>query len=503
MPADTPESTLRAALRELPSVDHLLNQPAVATLLDEFPRTELVQAVRELLDDCRNAIRAGQPTVTDVPRLALRLRGKLHERARPSLRRVVNATGVVLHTNLGRAPLAQEAVEAIADVAGGYSSLEFELETGVRGDRQIHARRLLGELTGAEDGLVVNNNAAATFLTLHALAAGRSVIVSRGQLVEIGGSYRLPDIMAAAGCTMVEVGTTNRTHLRDYERAIGPDTAMLLRVHTSNFRLYGFTTAPSIGELVALARRHRLLVVDDLGSGLLPPTDSGPGGMTDEGEPTSGGPTSGRSNTDLVEPLGPETWDEPAVRDSIAAGADVVLFSGDKLLGGPQAGVILGRTELLAAMRQDPLMRTFRPDKMTLAGLEATLRLYRDPEHVAQRVPALRLLLRDSGELCTEAEQLRDQLAAALPDVPAEVAQDHAFAGGGALPTVRFPTWTVRVRIAGISASAASAALRKRDVPVICRVQQEALVFDCRTLLAGDDEEIVRAVADLAHDARK
>ena len=260
---------LQAAMRSLPAVDQLLKAPAVANLLAEFPREELLHAIRAVLDQRREALRGGEKVDVDTPSLALAVREKLHERARPHLRRVINATGIVLHTGLGRAPLAQEAIDAIADIAAGYCNLELDLPTGRRGDRHEHARELLAELTGAEDALVVNNNAAGTFLTLAALTAGREVIVSRGQLVEIGGSYRMPDIMAAAGCRMIEVGTTNRTHLYDYERAISDATAALLRVHTSNYRIQGFVESVSLDDLVKLARSRGLLVIDDLGSGLI------------------------------------------------------------------------------------------------------------------------------------------------------------------------------------------------------------------------------------------
>jgi L-seryl-tRNA(Ser) seleniumtransferase len=313
------------ALRRLPAVDFFLRQPAVANLLDEYPRPELVRAVRQVLDECRAAIREGRPVDTSIAALGLAIRQKLHERSIPALRRTINATGIVLHTGLGRAPLCREAIEAIAEIAAGYCNLELDLASGGRGDRHEHLRPLLQELTAAEDGLVVNNNAAATYLVLNTLAAGREVIVSRGQLVEIGGSYRMPDIMAAAGCRMVEVGTTNRTRLSDYERAIGPQTAVLLRVHTSNYRIRGFVQQVELAELVSLGRRYGLIVVDDLGSGLLDRTLAGAGRGAvrptvqgegaDETEPGTGeqvtfGPT------EACEVPAPADWDEPTVRES-------------------------------------------------------------------------------------------------------------------------------------------------------------------------------------------
>ena len=484
------ENALQATLRALPSVDHLLKQPAVANLLDEFPRAELLQAVREMLEERRSAIRAGQSPPSDGPSLALAIRQKLHQRALPSLRRVVNATGIVLHTGLGRAPLAPEAVEAIAEVAVGYSTLELALETGRRGNRHVHPQNLLRELTGAEDALVVNNNAAGTYLALNTLAKERGAVVSRGQLVEIGGSYRMPDIMAAAGCKMVEVGTTNRTHIADYERAIDENTSVLLRVHTSNYRLQGFVTSPTLGELVELARRHNLLVIDDLGSGLL--DKDWPWPSNDEQGGAAAGDATG------LKP--PTQWDEPTVRNSVADGADLTLFSGDKLLGGPQAGVIVGRAELIARLRQNPLARTFRVDKMTLAGMEATLRLYRDPDSLHRRLPIYRMLATTPAKLEEMARTIGQQISQHLPEVTVRCAADESYAGGGSLPTIPFPTWVVCVRHPELSADQLAAALRQRELPVICRVHDEALVFDCRTLSSEDADLIPAALAEVVRE---
>jgi L-seryl-tRNA(Ser) seleniumtransferase len=506
-----------SALSDLPSVDALLRHASIANLLDEFPRSELLHCIRDVLDERRAALRSGRKLDLAVPALALEIRSKLHARRRPHLRRVVNATGVVLHTGLGRAPLSADAVEAITDIAGAYSNLEYDLDTGRRGDRQEHTRALLRELTGAEDALVVNNNAAATFLTLNSLARGRGVIVSRGQLVEIGGSYRMPDIMAAAGCRMVEVGTTNRTHLRDYEHAIDEDMSILLHVHTSNYRIRGFVTAPEIGELVELARRTSggqrcpphpddLVVVDDLGSGLLlPPGSTGTNAQRHEDAKGSVGvsPATGpaRPPPDPRSPI-PDfgTWDEPDVRESIQSGADVILFSGDKLLGGPQAGVILGRAELLARLRQNPLMRTFRPDKLTLAALEATLRLYRDPQALHENIPALRMLLAGDATLRQQADGLAAAIQRQLPGATVESVQDQSQAGGGSLPTVAFPTWAVRVQHPDFTAAVLSDALRGRDVPIVARIKDGALLFDCRTLVGDDADEIPIALAETVRE---
>jgi L-seryl-tRNA(Ser) seleniumtransferase len=481
--ADNSQSSL---LRNLPSVDFLLNQPAIATLLDEFPRAELIRCIRGVVDERREAIRAGNFPTLDVPALALDIRQKLYERTRPSLRRVINATGIVMHTGLGRAPLAEEAIEAITDVAAGYCNLELDLATGRRGNRHDHLRDLLGELTGAEDALVVNNNAAGTYLSLNTLAAGRPVVVSRGQLVEIGGSYRMPDIMVAAGCKMVEVGTTNRTRIADYERAIDEDTSVLLRVHTSNYRIRGFVESATLEELVALARkypRQGIAVVDDLGSGLVDKP------LAVAAEPDDDSP-------EVARRAFAADWDEPTVRESVAAGADLTLFSGDKLLGGPQAGVIVGRTELIARLRRNPLARTFRPDKMTLAGLEATLRLYRDPEALARRLPIYRMLGVSAGVLETLANRLAQRLAATVPAADVQCEPDESFAGGGTLPTVPFSTWVVRLRHPELDAGRVAAALRQRDVPIICRVHDESLVFDCRTLSEDELDQIPAALAE-------
>jgi L-seryl-tRNA(Ser) seleniumtransferase len=468
-------------LRDLPSVDSLLKHAAIASLLGEHPREEVLQCTRAVLDACRAEIRAGRFELREPETLALRIRQALYDRTRPTLRRVINATGIVLHTGLGRAPLADEAIEALTQVAAGYCNLEIDLATGQRGDRHDHLRGLLRELTGAEDGVVVNNNAAATFLTLHTLARGRGVIVSRGQLVEIGGSYRMPDIMAAAGCRMIEVGTTNRTHLRDYEKAIDEATAVLLRVHTSNYRIEGFTATPGLEELVALARSrapdNRLAVVDDLGSGLLDTVD-----------PSASLP--------LRDDPAIQAWDEPTVRESIRCGVDVTLFSGDKLLGGPQAGIIVGRSEIIERVRANPLMRTYRPDKLTLAALEATLRLYRDPDALAAKLPVLRMLLSAPQKLEAVARRLAADLQRHVPEASVDCRADRSYAGGGSLPTLAFDTWVVRLRHPRHAAEKLAAGLRAREVPVVCRLNEAAVVFDTRTLRDDDVEAIPPGLAD-------
>lgn len=489
MEAPAPDTALQDLLRKLPAVDHLLNQPAIARLQEDYPRSELVLVVRTLLDERRAALKAGRALPVDVPALALEIRQRLYQRAYPNLRPVINATGIVLHTGLGRAPLADEAIEAIADAAAGYCNLELNLETGRRGDRHEHLRDLLRELCGVADALVVNNNAAATYLTLNSLAAGREVLISRGQLVEIGGSYRLPDIISAAQCRMVEVGTTNRTRISDYERAINDNTAVLLRVHPSNYRITGFTETPALAELVQLGRRHNLAVVDDLGSGLITRDLPWPTPETDSATPA---PEADRA--------GPASWDEPTVRDSVAAGADLTLFSGDKLLGGPQAGIVVGRADLVASLLRNPLARCLRPGKLTLAGLEATLRLYRDPAAVVRRIPVYRQLAQTLPELEQAANKLAEQIAAALPGAEVRTEADHSEAGGGSLPAWPLPTRVVVVRPSGVLVEALAEGLRRRDVPIICRLRDASLVFDPRTLTADDAEQIPGALCEVVRE---
>ncbi len=495
MDATPAHDSIASALRALPSVDAVLRHYATATLLQEHPRGEVLAAIRQTLDDARGAILAGKAGGYDFAALALAVRERLLQRSVASLRRVINATGIVLHTGLGRAPLAQEAVEAVAAIAGGYSNLELDLESGERGDRHTHVRELLRELTGAEDALVVNNNAAATYLALRALAAGREVVVSRGQLVEIGGSYRMPEIMAAAGCRMVEVGTTNRTRIGDYAAALTDQTAALVRVHTSNYRIVGFTESASLRALVELAAAQRpreIWVIDDLGSGLLHADALGASARTDDVESAPDREDERADPRSGVAAM----IDEPSVRDSIADGADVTLFSGDKLLGGPQAGIIVGRAARVARLRKDPLMRAVRPDKLTLAALEATLRLYRDPATLAQRLPVLRMLSTPADVLKLAAERVAARLREALDGAAICAAADVAYVGGGALPASQWPTWTVQIAGVGGRVDALSAALRRRETPVLGRVRQGRLVLDLRTVAENEIDALIGAVAD-------
>jgi L-seryl-tRNA(Ser) seleniumtransferase len=418
-------------LRDLPSVDELAR-----TSEDPFA----VEAARTVLARAREQIRAG----AEPGDLGRQLVAELADARAPRLRRVLNATGVIVHTNLGRAPLAEAALAHVSSAARGYSNLEYDLDAGARGSRQAHVGELLRRLTGAEAALVVNNNAAAVLLALAALAEGREVVVSRGELIEIGDGFRIPDVLARSGARLCEVGTTNRTRASDYEQAIGPETAVLLRVHQSNFRVVGFTELPPVEELSRVARSHELVLVDDLGSGAL--LDLG---------------------------------DEPTARASLAAGADLVCFSGDKLLGGPQAGIVVGRADLVEQLRRHPLQRALRADKLTLAALEGTLRLALE---TPDEVPVLRMLREPAESVRKRAERL-----AAL--VGGEVEETVARAGGGALPLAELPSFACAVE------EELGGKLRTGEPPVVGIVRDGRLLLDCRTLTDDEADEVAQAIA--------
>jgi len=465
---EDPGVDLNVALRRLPKVDEVLASAPVRDLLERAPRWAVLAAVRAEIGRLRAAIVAYQPDAAAAevlvnPQLvAAEVRALL----RPSLTPVLNATGVVLHTNLGRAPLADAAITRVADVARGYANLEYNLDERRRGSRHDHVARLLAELTGAEDALVVNNCAAAVLLALAQLACGRAVVVSRGELVEIGGSFRVPDVMRASGARLVEVGTTNRTHARDYEGALDHGTALLLKVHRSNFAIVGFTHEVGTAELAALGHARNLPLMVDLGSGAL---------------------------ADL-HALGLGA-DEPRVQDVVAAGADLVTFSGDKLLGGPQAGLIVGRRAYVAALRHHPLMRALRPDKLTLAALEATLELYRDGR--SHEVPALAMLATPEPTLEARARALTALCTPLAPSLAFAPARVRSAVGGGALPTVEPWSWAVAVRAAdpatGPSAEALDARLRAATTPVVGRIANDQLLLDVRTLGDRDLPAVARA----------
>lgn len=450
--------------RKLPPVDAVLREEA---LQDVLPRARalVVDCTRRVLASWRELLSQEGKVAPPIEEIAREVLAMVENRLQPSLKRVINATGVVLHTNLGRAPLSRAACEAVINAARYYCNLELELLTGKRGKRYDHVEQLLCELTGAEAALVVNNNAAAVLLALNTLAAGKETIVSRGQLVEIGGAFRVPEIMAQSGSRLVEVGTTNKTYLRDYRRAITGETALLLKVHPSNYRVLGFTQEVTTAELVALGREVGLPVMEDLGSGVL--VDLAPWGL--RGEPT--------------------------VQEELAAGVDVLTFSGDKLLGGPQAGIILGRRKFISRMQENPLTRALRIDKLTLAGLEATLHAYRETEQALAEIPVLKMLTLPPEKLRSDAENLRIALSRELGDkAELEVIEGFSEAGGGSLPLAQLPTFLVAVRSKTIGAGELAARLRQAKPPVLARIQAERLLLDVRTLLPGEEEELCAAL---------
>ena len=440
--------------RALPSVDRLLREPGISALLQTAPRNVVVAAVREVLTAARD--RSAEPPADWAAEVGRRVA----LRTTPSLQPVINATGVVLHTNLGRAPLAAAALAAIHASAAGYSTLEYDLASGQRGSRVDHCRGLLAELTGAEDALAVNNAAGALVLALNQVADGREVIISRGELIEIGGSFRIPEILEKSGAILREVGTTNRTHLDDYTAALSPRSGAILTVHQSNFEQRGFVTAPEARALAELAHRHQLPYLYDIGSGLL--ADLSPWGLSTE----------------------------PRVSDAVASGADLVLFSGDKLLGGPQAGCLVGQRNLVSQCRSNPFARAFRADKLTLAALEATLTLYHDPDEARREIPVLAMLTADSRSLAERAHRL----AALLPRTRTQLVPGESAVGGGSFPGAVLPTFLVAIDPGAAGADALALRLRTGAPPVVARVGDGKLLLDPRTLRDDDLPRVARAV---------
>jgi L-seryl-tRNA(Ser) seleniumtransferase len=445
-------------------VDEILSRPETADLLKAHPRNVVVEAIRKGLGRLREELlRREEPphledTLFSFEYLYPLLQKEIDLQIQPRLRRVINATGVVIHTNLGRSPLHPSAIAHLIDVSKHYSNLEYDIELGKRGSRYTHVEEILCRLSGAESGLVVNNNAGAVLLVLNTLAEGKEVIVSRGELVEIGGAFRIPDVMKRSGALLREVGTTNRTHLNDYQKAIGPQTALLLKVHTSNFKVMGFTSEVSLQDLVQLGKQHRLPVVDDLGSGCL---------------------------IDLTQ-YGLEK--EPTVQETIKTGVDAITFSGDKLLGGPQAGIILGEKKFLDRFKINPLTRALRIDKLTLAALESTLLLYVDEKRAMEEIPTLRMLSLDTGKLKRRGKRLLKKLSGITKlGVQLTLREDVSQVGGGALPLQELPTMVLAIKPIDFSVNSLEESLRKGEPPIISRISKEELILDMRTII---NEEI-------------
>jgi L-seryl-tRNA(Ser) seleniumtransferase len=457
-------SLRQQVLREIPSVDDILLRPEIVDLLKVHPRHVVLEAIRKGLGRLRDDILHKQDfsqlgeAIFSFENLYPLFQKEINLQIQPRLRRVINATGVVIHTNLGRAPLHSSAIQHLMEVSKTYSNLEYDLELGERGDRYAHVEENLCRLSGAESALVVNNNAGAVLLVLNTLAEGKEVIVSRGELVEIGGAFRIPDVMKRSGALLREVGTTNRTHFTDYQKAVGPHTAMLLKVHTSNFRVMGFTSEVSLQDLVQLGKEHQLPVVDDLGSGCL--VDLSLYGLEKE----------------------------PTVQETIKTGVDAVTISGDKLLGGPQAGIILGKKKILDLFKVNPLTRALRIDKLTLAALESTLLLYLDEKRAMEEIPVLSMLSLDTRRLKKRGKKLLKRLSKIANErMTFSLKEEVSQVGGGALPLQELPTLAVAVKPLDYSVNSLEESLRKGDPPIISRISKDELILDMRTVF---DEEI-------------
>ncbi|MGI9494460.1 MAG: L-seryl-tRNA(Sec) selenium transferase [Mariniblastus sp.] len=452
--------------RKLPSVNQLLESPQLKQMVKTVNHSVVVDGVRSFLDDLRDQVstESGEVSIPTPSEIADKIANWIKTEEKPYLRPVINGTGIILHTGLGRAPLAKSAIESVQEISEGYASVEVDVRTGERGQRIKSVEKLLCELTGAEAAAVVNNNAAATMLALSAMAEGREVIVSRGQLIEIGGSYRLPDVMECSGAKLREVGTTNKTHLFDYQRAINEETGALLKVHPSNFEVVGFTKTVSTKEMVALASEHDLPVIDDVGSGAL--IDFSEFGL----------------------------MDEPVVSQSIKDGADVVLFSGDKLIGGPQCGIIIGKRKYIDTILSNPLMRAMRVDKMTLAALSATLLIYRDGNRARTEIPILRMLSMPKENLKLRAEKIVAQLSHLGELEICEAVEADSMLGGGSLPTQKLSTWCVALTPKTQSVDRLAAGLRNGEPSVIGRVQKERFFLDMRTVQPSQDSGLVESI---------
>lgn len=456
-------------LASLPSVDEILKSDKGIEWQKLYPRRYVLKAIREVVENSRQTILKNELPGIPVEEMIIDIHKRIEKLSAFSLKPVINATGIVIHTNLGRSVLSEDIMENVKRIACGYSNLEYEIEAGKRGKRYSHIQKLLSEITGAESGIIVNNNAAAVLVCLTALAKGKEVIVSRGELVEIGGSFRIPDVMSSSGAILTEVGTTNKTHVHDYERAINENTALLLKVHQSNYRMIGFAKSVSIEELVALGKKHRIPVMFDLGSGSL---------------------------IDL-KPYGIQI--EPTVQEIVKAGTDIVTFSGDKLLGGPQGGAILGRAQLIENIAKNPLMRALRIDKLTLSAFEAVLMCYLDEDIAKNRIPTLNLLLQDTEDIKKRAKKIAARLKKELGSshgntANIDVIKDSSQAGGGALPEIGFDTFAVSIRPANISVNKLEERLRRGNPPIIARIKEDALIIDARTLRNNEIAAAVKGI---------
>ena len=464
-------------LRSLPSIERLLERPLAHRLASELSRERVRDLLREITDEVRIDLSKDGFSTSEAQSLTELIEGRLarkaNESSQSSLRRVINATGVILHTNLGRAPLARQAVDAVAETASGYSSLEYDLERGTRGHRESHCRQLLARLTGSQSAIVANNNAAAVMLVLNTLAEGGEVIVSRGELIEIGGSFRIPDVMGKSGAVLREVGTTNRTRIEDYERAINERTKLILRVHPSNFKVIGFTERPAVSQIAELAKQRGLPSFEDLGSGCL--IDLAPYGVKDE----------------------------PVVSESLKAGISVVSFSGDKMLGGPQAGIIAGSNEIIDRVRKNPLMRALRVDKMTYAAIEATLRLY-DRGRALSEVPVVKAIAAGSEQIGRRAELLSKSIAKIRgTGLSTAVEEGVSVIGGGSAPEVKLPTALVTLQSGTMSAARLEDCLRNYAIPIIARTERDRVLIDLRTVAEDDEPIILAAIAAVTQPAQQ
>ena len=462
-------SRSQSLLRKLPSVDAVLQEAVVRETLAEHGRQETVAAIRAALETLRAAILEGNPveaSAAEAPTIAAGVRRIVRDAQRPNLRRVVNATGIILHTGLGRAFMPEAARAALSTVTG-YCNLQQDLETGQRDQREDCLRELVCGITGAEDVLVANNNAAATLLVLAAIARGKEAVISRGELIEIGGSFRLPDIMQESGAILREAGTTNKTHLRDYEKAVTPGTGLLLKAHKSNYKIVGFSKDVGVGDIAAIGHKHGVPVVDDLGCGALV-------GLEMFGLPHEG-----------------------TVQESLAAGADLVLFSTDKLIGGPQGGMIVGRRDLIARIRAHPLYRVFRVCKLTLAALEATFRLFKAPDRLVQTHPVYTMLGKTLSEMEAQAMELAGQLRQSRPGWNVTVGRQVSYLGGGALPEEGMPSFAVQIGAPGSKAGALAHRFRMAPVPVVARIHEDSVILDMRTVFPPDHADILAGAASI------